>query len=336
MGDINMSRGRGTMTTIFRYAVWLVVFLALATGHVAHADKNLHIALLLWRGETEAEQGFKEELQALGYTVQYTVKNAEQNQQTLGQLLQYDIVPSLHTFDYLYTFGTTVSQITKAIIKNQAPQIFNIVTDPVGAGIVKDLQASGGNISGTTSNIPLTRQIAVALQILPFQRLGFFFNPREKNAMLVRQQLQEIAQQWHFDVVDLRSPPAEDMLHKNLQQLVEKSIVVDAIYLPPDSYMVSHASLIGAQLRAAKLPSIGSVQEFVEHGALVGVVADYAKLGRAAARIVHRHQHGEQLQQIPVQTDEAPVVLINKTSSALLNLSIPDAVLKEALVVEER
>lgn len=160
-------------------------------------------------------------------------------------------------------------------------------------------------------------QIESALQILPFQWLGLLFNPREKNAMLARQQLQEVAKQLHSEVVELRSPPAQDMLHRHLQQLVEPAIVVDAIYLPPDSYIVSQAAIIGAQLRAAKLPSIGSVKEFVDHGALICVVPDYAKLGRAVARIVHRHQQGEPLDRIPVQTVEAPILVINKTSSVL-------------------
>jgi putative ABC transport system substrate-binding protein len=308
----------------------------LSSGRAVHANTELHIALLLWRGETEAELGFKEELQALGYTVRYTVKNAEQDQQRLGQVLRHDIVPQLQTFDYIYTFGTTVSQIAKAVIQNKVPQIFNVVTDPVGAGIIRDLQASGENISGTTSDIPLAMQVDAASKILPLRRLGFLYNPREKNAMLVRQQLLEIATHAHIEVLELRSPPADDMLRKQLQHLVEKSIVVDAVYLPADSYMVSQAALIGTQLRAAKLPSIGSVKTFVEHGALVGVVADYASLGRATARIVHRHRQGEELARIPVQTVQAPVLVINTTASKLLNLTIPDAVLKEALIVEEK
>lgn len=121
----------------------LVMFGVLASsGALMASDKTLHIALIVWRGETEAEQGFKDELKALGYSVRYTVVNAEQNQKVLGQLLQHDIVPNLSNFDYIYTFGTTVSKRTKAVIKNEIPHVFNVVTDPVGAGIVESLQTS--------------------------------------------------------------------------------------------------------------------------------------------------------------------------------------------------
>jgi ABC-type uncharacterized transport system substrate-binding protein len=334
MGDIDMKQLGSVMGKWCRPTLLLMVCALLTVSHVGFASTNLHIALIVWRGETEAEQGFKDELKALGYKVQYTVVNAGQNRKALGQLLQRDIVPNLSNFDYIYTFGTTVSKRTKAVIKNEIPHVFNVVTDPVGAGIVKSLQASGGNISGATDHIPVAMRIEAASAILKFKRLGLLFNPREKNSMIERKNLQAVAQKWHFEVVDLRAPPTHDMLPKSLQQLIEKSVVVDAVYLPPDSYMVSNAALIGAQLRAANLPSIASVKTFIEHGALIGVVVDYARLGKAVAGIVHRHQQGEQLRHIPVRTVKEPLLVINKTSSKQFNLTIPDAVFKEAIVVE--
>jgi hypothetical protein len=88
----------------------LMLFTLLPVSHTGFASTNLHIAMIVWRGETEAEQGFKDELQALGYTVQYTIVNAGQDEKALGRLLQRDIVPNLRNFDYIYTFGTTVSE----------------------------------------------------------------------------------------------------------------------------------------------------------------------------------------------------------------------------------
>jgi ABC-type uncharacterized transport system substrate-binding protein len=59
----------------------------------------------------------------------------------------------------------------------------------------------------------------------------------------------------------------------------------------------------------------GSVKTFIEHGALIGVVVDYAKLGKVVAGIVHRHQQGVQLRHIPVQIVKEPLLVINRTSS---------------------
>jgi ABC-type uncharacterized transport system substrate-binding protein len=124
------------------------------------------------------------------------------------------------------------------------------------------------------------------------------------------------------------------MLQENLQKVIDKSILVDAVYLPSDSFLVSNAELIGSKLRAAKVKSIGAIKSFIENGALMGVVVDNYQLGRTVARIVDRHQKGEKLQNIPIAKVEKPYLVINKTTSNILNIKIPEAVFKKATIVE--
>ena len=290
--------------------------------------------MVLWRGETEAEKGFQQGLKEFGYSVQYTVMNARQDRTELGRLLREDVNPKLNNFDYLYVYGTTVASAAKSIVPDKVPQIFNIVADPVGAGLVQSMESSGGNIAGVTNDIPLPLQMQTALKIVPFKRLGLLFNPREKNSMLVRDKIAELASKSRFEIVDLRSPPVQEMLQENLQKLRDKSVPVDAVYLPPDSFLVSNANLIGSELRAAKIKSIASLGTFIEKGALMGVVPDYYELGKAAAMIIHRHQQGTKLKDMPVQAAKKPLLMINKTTSRALNVKIPDALLKKAVTVE--
>ena len=172
------------------------------------------------------------------------------------------------------------------------------------------------------------------LKIVPFKRLGLLFNPREKNSMLIRDKISEVATRSGFEVVDLRSPPAQEMLQDNLQKLRDKSIAVDAVYLPPDSFLVSNAQLIGSELMAAKMKSIASIETFIEKGALLGLVPNYSELGKAAAMIINRNQQGTKLKDIPVQSAKKPLLMINKTTGRALNLKIPEALLKNAVTVE--
>jgi ABC-type uncharacterized transport system substrate-binding protein len=322
-----------------RQALMLVI--ALLTTFVGHSSvppsahaKDLKVAMILWRGETEAEKGFQDGLKRLGYSVRYTVWNAGQERNELGRLLREELKPKLKQFDYIYTFGTTASQATRTIVNDEVPQIFNIVADPVGAGIVQSMESPGGNISGASNQVSLQLQIETALKIMPVKRLGLLFNPREKNSMLIREKLSKIAQQLHIGLVDLRSPPAQDMLNANLRKLHNGSMVVDAVYLPQDSFLVSQAKLIGAELKAAKVKSIASIKEYVDDGALMGVVPDYYDLGKAAAMIVHRHQGGEKLQNIPVQTANEPVLVINQSTSRALNVDISEPFRSKATLVK--
>jgi putative tryptophan/tyrosine transport system substrate-binding protein len=296
--------------------------------------KDLKIAMILWRGETEAEKGFQQGLKEFGYSVQYTVMNAGQDRTELGRLLREELNPKPNNFDYIYVFGTTVASATRSIVQDKVPQIFNIVADPVGAGLVQSVESSGGNIAGVTNEIPLSLQLQTALKIVPFKRLGLLFNPREKNSMLVRDKISAVATRSRFEVVDLRSPPAQEMLQENLQKLRDKSIAVDAVYLPPDSFLISNAQLIGSELRAAKIKSIASVETFIEKGALLGLVSNYSELGKAAAMIIHRNQQGTKLKDMPVQAAKKPLLMMNKATSRALNLNIPEDLLKKAVIVE--
>lgn len=296
--------------------------------------KNLRIAMVLWRGETDAEKGFKDGLKELGYSAQYVVMNAGQDRAELGRLLREDLKPKLETFDYVYVYGTTVTLAAKSIVQDKVPVIFNIVADPVGAGIVKSADVSGGNIAGVTNEIPLALQLQTALQIISVKRLGFLFNPREKNSMLIRDKIQEIAGPLKIEIVDLRSPPAQDMLQENLQKLRDRSIAVDAVYLPADSFIVSNAKLVGAELKAAKVKSIAALETYIDNGALMGVVPEYLDLGKLAAGIVHRHQGGQRLHDMAVLGDREPVLKINGATSRALSVAIPEAIRKRAVMVE--
>jgi ABC-type uncharacterized transport system substrate-binding protein len=318
---------------VFRLLFLILVNLLIFSNSLLASEKSLTIAMILWRGETRAESGFKDGLKELGYSAEYIIVNADQDIKKLGVLLS-KLKPKFDNFDYIYTFGTTVSRRTRVIINDRVPQIFNVVTDPVGAGIVQGMDSSGGNISGMSDAIPISVQIKSALEVIKFNKLGIFFNPREKNSMIIRKELYSIAKDFDFEVIDLRSPPVQKMLQENLQKVIDKSILVDAVYLPSDSFLVSNAELIGSKLRAAKVKSIGAIKSFIENGALMGVVFDNYQLGRTVASIVDRHQKGEKLQNIPIEKVEEPYLIINKTTSDILDIKIPEAVLKKATIVE--
>jgi putative ABC transport system substrate-binding protein len=85
--------------------------------------------------------------------------------------------------------------MTKFFIHNKVPQVFNIVASPVETGIVQSMRKRGGNISGVTHIVPVSAQIEAAFKVIQFNRLGLFFNPREKNSMLQRERLYHAARE---------------------------------------------------------------------------------------------------------------------------------------------
>jgi putative ABC transport system substrate-binding protein len=106
-----------------------IISLALSNSAFA-AGKPLKIAMLLWRGETKAEQGFRDGLKDLGYSVEYTMKNAGQDRKALRHILNDEIAPKLTDLDYIYTFGTTVSNMTKIFIHDEVPHFLILYSLP--------------------------------------------------------------------------------------------------------------------------------------------------------------------------------------------------------------
>lgn len=315
----------------FLFLIFLVLSVCFPANNFGTTNK-LNIAMILWRGETNAEKGFKDALNKLGYQVDYTIFNAKQDKAELGKIVRNKI--PFDQYDYIYSFGTTVTKVVQQAMVERVPHIFNIVADPVGAGIVKELNEPGSNISGVSNQVPLELQIKNAHKAFAFKKLGVFFNPREKNSMLIKEKLTQIAQQMNFEVIPLRSPPAGELLEENLKRIVDTSIDVDAVYLPTDSFLVSKAEYIGQQLKKGKIVSIGAIKKYIQKGVMLGTVTDYHTLGTMAASIVDRHQKGTSLSQIPVGVQKDPVLLLNKTTADLLKIKINPELMKTAVIVK--
>jgi putative ABC transport system substrate-binding protein len=318
-GNIEIGFPHGGVTVnrnIIKRSILVFLLSFFITHPTPSPGKELNIALLLWRGETMAEKGFIDGLREFGYTTEFSTFDVSQDLTKLGNALSY-IASQSDAFDYVYTFGTTISRRTQIIINNKIPQLFNVVTDPVGAGIM------GGNISGASDAVPVSKLLEIINELFRFQKLGLFFNPREKNSMLSRKEIYTRAKVLGIEVVDFRSPPVEQILHQNLQKLADNPAMIDAVYLPSDSFLVSNATLIGARLQSLKILSFGSVRNYIEAGVLMGFVVDYYELGKSVAAIVDRNQRGEALQQIPVVRADF-TLMINQTTSDLLGVKIPE------------
>ena len=112
---------------VFGLLFLAIIILLVFNNSLSAVDRSLKIAMILWRGETQAEQGFKDGLKELGYSAQYSIMNAGQDRRKVARLLN-KLNPKFDEFDYVYTFGTTVSRITRVIVNNRVPHIFNVVT----------------------------------------------------------------------------------------------------------------------------------------------------------------------------------------------------------------
>lgn len=272
----------------------------------------LTIAMVLWRGETDAERGFRAELIRLGHQPTFVTFNANQDRAAFATQLRQQLLPSLADYDYIYCFGTTATTMVRSLIGDRKPLIFNIVSDPVGAGILSEDKADNRMVAGTSNLVPMALQLANARQHLPTDKgLLLPFNPREQNTLLTGELLLREAKRYQWDLTTWRIAPDKRRLAgelKRLQQDARQRIV----FLAADSYLLSIAPELLAALNEVGIPTICSAELFVEHGCTVGTISSYETLGRMTANIIHRNLQGTPLQDIPLQTDPAPRLVLGK------------------------
>ena len=292
------------------------------SSHLQASSQELNITMVLWRGETDAERGFKDGLEARGFRVRYQYLDALQQRTHLAELLRGNH-QLLQKSDYIYSFGTTATQMVKLVNNNRIPHIFNIVFDPLRSDIIDDLHRRQSQISGISHAFPIETQLRKALEVRAIKRIAFLFNPREHNSELARLEFLEATKRLGIDVIELRCPPQSDRLVHHLNRLLLGELEVDAVYLPFDSYLQSNAALIGKALQQTQLMSIGAQSGYIKAGVLMGLVPNYYDLGRVAASLVERHLTGQKMGDIPVYKAQTSRLLINETTLGRLKLSLP-------------
>ncbi|HDX8445086.1 ABC transporter substrate-binding protein [Aeromonas hydrophila] len=272
----------------------------------------LTIAMVLWRGETDAERGFRDELNRLGHHPTFVTFNANQDRTVLATLLRQQLLPSLADYDYIYCFGTTATAMVKSLVGNRKPLIFSIVSDPVGAGFLSDDKTENQMVAGTSNMVPMALQLTNARRYLPAGKgLLLPFNPREQNTLLTGELLLREARRYQWELTTWRIAPDKRRLASELKRL-QHDAKESIVFLAADSYLLSIAPELLAALNEAGIPTICSAELYVEHGCTVGTISSYRALGQMAANIIHRNLQGTPLQDIPLQTDPAPRLVLGK------------------------
>jgi putative ABC transport system substrate-binding protein len=122
-----------------------------------------------------AEQGYKE-----GENLTILHESAQGNAAIASQIARKFVGENP---DVIVAIATPSAQTVAAATKN-IPVVFSAVTDPVGAKLVRSLEAPGGNITGVSDMLPIEKHIDLLQRVMPeAKRIGTVYNPGEANAV---------------------------------------------------------------------------------------------------------------------------------------------------------
>ena len=314
---------------ILRLLLCAVLATAMLCPTLASARERVEIAMVLWRGETEAEKGFREKLAASpDYEVVITAFDAGQNKEKLDRILA-GLDPK--RFRLAYTFGTMVTQAALQQTSD-IPIIFNIVQRPVEGRIAASMERPGNRATGASNLVPMDSAFRTLGTLMNIRKLGFVYSSHDPAP---RYQLAEIKQQQkRFGFKTFEFPiNGKEGIASTMKQVIDAR--VDAVIFPSDSFVKANASRIIGILNKHRIPSVVIIPEMVsENGALISLGPDYRSLGQLAADNALLVLKGNKPGHLPVRVVPQLSIMINLATADRLGIHIPLQLLSVATVVK--
>ena len=273
------------------FVVATVLIACLATTAAAAQYK---IMIVTWRGCEEACQGFQDYLSEHGVDAEFILRDAGKKKASLPGFLAEARAEGV---DLILTWGTSVTRGiagTLADLGNPAfnhdiPEVFTIVADPVGAGIVESLDHTGRpNVTGTYNRVPEEVNIATIRAYLPgFKRLGLLYSTDEKNSVLKRDEVTALTGSMEFELIALELPLGDDgkpQVEDIAPKMAElKAAGVDFVYLGSSSFLRNNPGAVTGAAVESGIPVLSPYERLVrESQALISVAARYYDVGRLA------------------------------------------------------
>ena len=234
-----------------------------------------------------------------------------------------------HEYDLIVAIATPSAQAA-AGETTVIPILFSACTDPIGTGLVDNLEKPGKNVSGTSDAVSAEQIMELAVRITPgIKKIGALYNSSETNSVSVVNDLKAYAGRNGMTVVESTVTNTSEV-QQAVQSLVGK---VDAIFSPIDNTVASAMPLVAQVTRKAKIPMYVGADSMVKDGGLATYGVNYVTLGRETARMAAEILEGKKAGDLPVKMITDFEIYLNQETAELIGITFPDDILEEAVQI---
>jgi putative ABC transport system substrate-binding protein len=273
-------------------------------------------------------EGLREGLAHLGYTegkdLTFLVEDAHGDITSLASRAARLVAAKP---DLLFTITTTPT-VAAQQATTTLPIVFTVVGDPLRAGLVASYASSQNNLTGIASYAgPLSgKRLELLQEIVPgIKRVLVLVASQEAMAEIAFQSLAAVAPKLGIELLRRDVTSLEDA--QQILATVPKG-AVDAIYHVPQNLLGHHLDLLIHKAKADKMPLSVPEATMVEQGALVAYGPDLRVLGRQSATLVAKVLQGVKPSELPIQTPERLLLVINLTTAKAIGLDIPQRIIE--------
>ena len=312
-----------------RLFLLLVMALSCSQTPIWGAERPVkRVAMILFRGETPAEKGFRGTLAASkDFDIKITVFDANQSKDKLKTII---VGLDQSQFDLFYVFGTMAAQVAMETIKEK-PVIFNVVQRPVEAKLVKSWESSGNNATGASNIVSMESAFRTLSLVMNIRKLAFIYYEKDPAPKFQKAEVESVRKKFGFKVIDV---PVRDVeaIPAALKKIVSER--VDAVMFPSDSFIKANADRIMTVLNKHRIPSVVIIPEMVkENGALISLGPDYQKLGELAGASALDVLKGKKPSDIPIKRVQNLNISVNLKTADKLGINLPIQLLSLSTVI---
>lgn len=277
-------------------------------------------------------EAFIEQLRTEGYVdgenIVIDYQNAQNDQTNLNTISkkfvnnQYDLILAIATPSAQSAVGATT----------EIPILFAACTDPIGSGLVTNMDNPGKNVTGTSDAVSAQMIMELAQEITPeFKTIGALYNSSETNSIAVVEDLEEYASLNGLKVIKGAVSNSSDV-QQVTNSLVDK---VDILFSPIDNTIASAMAIVAKTAADTSIPLYVGADSMVKDGGLATYGVNYSILGKETGDMAIEIINGKKPGDIPVRTMSETKIYLNKTTADKIGVTIPEDIFAQAAEVFE-
>lgn len=291
----------------------------ISVGGDVKAEETINIGILQYvehNALDAAREGFVNHLKASEYgnQIEFDYENASGNQTTLQSLAE----KLTRNNDILYAIATPPA-ITLANMEKEKPIFIAAVADPISAGLVEDLSAPGGNVTGTSNAQPLEEQVDLLVRNFPdASTVGILYNASEINAQSQVKTVKPLFEEKGIDVIEGTVVSTNDIA----QTLTAMINDIDVLFMVTDNTIDSAITLVGDIAKEHQVPTVGSADVVVLENGLMTISNSYYDYGvQTAEMIIRMLDEGLSPSEMPIELGKNFELVVNKEFAEAIGIN---------------
>lgn len=266
---------------------------------------------------TAIEARLEEKAAENGLVIHINYQNGQGDASTINTICQQFVGDKV---DAIVAIATPAAQgAATAADGTGIPIIFSAVTDPVAAGLVENLDAPEGSITGTSDAVPVDKIFALAAELTPdVQSFGLLYNPGEDNSVSVIADVKAYLDGKGISYIESGVSSTGDV-QTAAQSLLSQC---DAIFSPTDNTVASAMGVLADEAIKAKKPVYVAADSMVHDGGLATVGVNYTNLGAQTADMLLKVLTGTPVSEVPVEVLRDNAVVVNPETAEAIGVDV--------------